>query len=497
MGSRMDLPLRISIDLEENIRTISASTATSMDMVVRRFMLGNGQKAVVFFIDGLVNKDVLGRDFLGPLMAADKNGLWTAEELANSVVRTASVNTTESFSTVFKSVLQGLVGLFLDGSATALLVEVISWPQRSVGEPETDVVIRGPREGFIEGIRMNVALLRRKIHHPDFTVETMRLGRYSQTDVCLVYVSSIVNQGALELVRQRLSEIDIDGVMDTGVIEQLVQDTPFSLFPTMGVAEKPDIAASRLLEGRIAILADGSPIVLTIPMLFIEGLQNSEDYYTRFYYASWLRVIRFIAFLVNLYLPGFFLVAVGFTQQIIPFKLLLSMSAAESVTPFSTGASMLLIWLVYEILREAGVRLPRPAGQAISIVGAIVMGDAAVNANLISAPVLIVLAITMVASFVNSAYTDASSILRLLFLGLGWLMGLFGLLLGSLMLFVYLCSLESFGTPFFAPFGPFLPRQTGDTVIRSPLWTLRFRPSTLSRNRRRMADMAPGKEKKS
>lgn len=158
---------------------------------------------------------------------------------------------------------------------------------------------------------------------------------------------------------------------------------------------------------------------------------------------------------------------------------------------------MLFIWLVYEILREAGVRLPRPAGQAISIVGAIVMGDAAVNANLISAPVLIVLAITIVASFVNSAYTDASSILRLLFLGLGWLMGLFGLLLGSLVLVVYLCSLESFGTPFFAPFGPFLPRQTGDTIIRSPLWMLRFRPSILSRNRRRMADMAPDKGEKS
>ena len=497
MGSRIELPLRISTDLEENIRAISAATATSMDVVVRRFDLGNGQKAAVFFIDGLVNKDILGRDFLGPLMAAVKDGYWTAGELASSVIHTSEVDMVEEFSTVVESVLQGLVGLFIDGSSTALTVEVISWPQRSVGEPETDVVIRGPREGFIEGVRMNVALLRRKIHHPDFTVETVRLGRYTQTDVCLVYVSSIVNQGALELARQRLSEIDIDGVMDTGVIEQLVQDTPFSLFPTMGVAEKPDIAASRLLEGRIAILADGSPIALTIPMLFVEGLQNSEDYYTRFYYASWLRIIRFIAFVVNLYLPGFFLAAVGFHQQIIPFKLLLSMSAAESVTPFSTGASMLLIWLVYEILREAGVRLPRPAGQAISIVGAIVMGDAAVNANLISAPVLIVLAITIVASFVNSAYTDASSILRLLFLGLGWLMGLFGLLLGSLVLVVYLCSLESFCTPFFAPFGPFLPRQTGDTIIRSPLWMLRFRPSILSRNRRRMADMAPDKGEKS
>lgn len=496
MGSRIELKKQISRNLEENIQAIYASTAASMDIVVRRFRLGNGQEAAAFFIDGLVSKDLMGRDFFEPLMHAKKEGIWTAELLAAEVIHSGEVNVETEFSTLFENVLQGLIGLFIDGCSTAITIEIISWPQRSIGEPETDVVIRGPREGFIESVRMNVALLRRKIHHPDFTVETVRLGRYSQTDVCLVYVSSIVNQGVLQKIKQRLEKIDMDGLMDSGIIEQLIQDTPFSLFPTIGVAEKPDIAASRILEGRVVLMLDGSPIALTIPMLFVEGLQNSEDYYTRFYYASWLRLVRFIAFVLNIYLPGFFLAASGFHQQLIPFKLLLSMSAAESVTPFSTGVSMLLIWIVYEILREAGVRLPRPAGQAISIVGAIVMGDAAVNANLISAPVLIVLAVTIVASFVNSAYTDASSILRLCFLLLGWLLGLFGLFLGTAILLLYLCSLESFGTPFFAPFGPMFPRQAGDTMVRMPLWLLRFRPSELSRNHRRMADMAPGKEDK-
>lgn len=496
MGSRIELPSVISPSVEKNIRTITDSTAESMDVVLRRFSLGNGQAAVAFFIDGLVSKELLGRDFFAPLMKAKKEGFWSAEELASQVIHTGEVNVEQDFATVFDSVLQGLVALFIEGSGSAITTEIISWPQRSVGEPETDVVIRGPREGFIESLRMNVALLRRKIHHPDFTVETMRLGRYSQTDVCLIYVDSIVNRDVLSQVKKRLKKIDIDGIMDSGTIEQLIQDTPFSMFPTVGVAEKPDIAASRILEGRIALLVDGSPIALTLPMLFIEGLQNAEDYYTRFYYASWLRLVRLVAFLLNIYLPGFFLAAACFHQQMIPFKLLLSMSAAESVTPFSTGVSMLLIWVVYEILREAGVRLPKPAGQAISIVGAIVMGDAAVNANLTSAPVLIVLAVTIVASFVNTAYTDASSILRLCFLLLGWLLGLFGLFLGSVLLLLYLCSLESFGVPFFAPFGPFLPRQAGDSIIRAPLWCLRFRPSELSLNHRRMADMDPKRRKK-
>ncbi len=493
MGSRIDLPKAIRPRVEENLQMVTEHAAPSLDLSIRRFTLGNGQAAAAFYLDGLVNSDLLARDVLTPLMQADGAGPWTAEALAAGVVRAGQVSLVRDFSTLFCNTLQGLTAIFLEGSETALSIEVIGWPQRAVAEPETDVVIRGPREGFIESLRMNVALLRRKIHHPDFTVETFRLGRYSQTDVGLVYVRSIVRREVLAQLRERLKRIDIDGILDSGTVEQLIQDTPYSFFPTLGLAEKPDVAAGRILEGRVAILVDGSPMALTVPMLFVEGLQSAEDYYTRFYYASWLRVVRYLAFAVNLYLPGFFLAAADFHQQIIPFKLLLSMSAAETETPFSTGVSMLLIWLIYEILREAGVRLPKPAGQAISVVGAIVMGDAAVSANLISAPVLIVIAITMTAAFANTAYTDASSLLRLAFLGLGWAFGLFGLFLGTAALLLYLCGLESFGVPFFSPFAPFRPRQTRDTVVRGPLWTLTTRPTDLSRNHRRMGKPAPGK----
>ena len=456
-----------------------------MDVIIRPIVLANGQRAAAFLIDGLADSEYLGRDLFTPLSRADRKEHYSAREIAESVLTMAEVSLECDMQSVIESVLQGLTALFLDGSEQAVCMQAIGWPQRSVEEPGTDVVIRGPREGFIEAMRPNVALLRRKIHHPDFRAETRCVGRYSRTDVAIVYVSSIVNDQVLQQVKARLDAIDIDAILDSGSIEQLLEDKQYSLFPTVGIAEKPDIVAARILEGRVGLVVDGSPIVLTVPMLFIEGLHSPEDYYTDFIFASWIRIIRTLAFILSIWLPGFFVAAVTFHQEIVPLKLLLSMSTAEFNTPFSTGLSLLIIGLVYEILREAGIRLPKPAGQAVSIVGAIIMGDAAVSANLISDPVLIVLAFTVVASFVSAVYVNASTILRLLYLVLGWTMGLFGLLLGAIALLIYLCSLDSFGVPFFAPFAPLDWTGLKDALLRFPLRKTVTRPSVLSNNRRR------------
>lgn len=486
IGSDFKCSKTVSAYLDENIETVKEICGGSMDIVLRPIVLANGQRAAAFLIDGLADSRYLGRDFFMPLTLADKDGDYTAGELAESVLSMAEVSLEKSMQNVIESVLQGITALFLDGSSVAVCVQAIDWPQRSVEEPGTDVVIRGPREGFIEAMRPNVALLRRKIHHPDLRVETQRIGRYSRTDVALVYVESIVNKDVLKEVKNRLSRIDIDAVLDSGTIEQLIQDKRSLLFSTVGIAEKPDIAASRILEGRVCMIIDGSPIVLTVPMLFVEGLHSPEDYYNSFVFASWIRIVRSLAFAFSLWLPGFFVAAVTFHKEIVPLKLLLSMSAAEYNTPFSTGLSLLIIGAVYEILREAGIRLPKPAGQAVSIVGAIIMGDAAVSADLISTPVLIVLAFTVVASFVSAAFMDASTMLRMAFLLLGWSLGLFGMLVGLMALLVYLCSLESFGVPYFAPFAPLDVHALKDSVLRFPLDSTKERPSFLSNNRRRM-----------
>ena len=488
IGSKFECDKAVSQSLDANRQLIEEICGDSMDVVLRPLVLANGQHALIFLIDGLADSKHLGRDLLQPLTWANKKGMYSAREIAESVLTMTEVSLESRMQVVIEAVLQGLTALFLEGAEQAICVQAIDWPQRSVEEPGTDVVIRGPREGFIEAMRVNVTLLRRKIHHPDLRVETRRIGRYSRTDVAIVYVDSIVDREVLLRVRERLEHIDIDAIMDSGSIEQLLVDHPSSLFPTVGIAEKPDIAAARILEGRVCLLVDGSPIALTVPALFVEGLHSPEDYYTGFWAASWLRLIRSMAFILSIWLPGFFVAAVTFHKEIVPLKLLLSMSAAEFNTPFSTGLSILMISLVYEILREAGIRLPKPAGQAISIVGAIIMGDAAVSANLISTPVLIVLAFTVVASFVSAAYVDASTLLRMLFLLLGWCLGLFGMLVGTMAMLVYLCSLESFGVPFFAPFAPFDPEALKDSVLRFPLRWLKLRPSVLSANRRRMGE---------
>lgn len=487
IGSEFKCDKKVSANVDDNYDLIGDICGNSMDIVLRSVGLPNGQRALIFFIDGMADSKHLGRDLLSPLTRADRPEPYSAQEIADSVLSMTELSLENEMQTVIESVLQGLTALFLDGSNQAVCMQAIDWPQRSVEEPGTDVVVRGPREGFIEALRPNVTLLRRRVHHPDFRAETRRIGRYSKTDVALVYVESIVDHQVLAKVKDRLSKIDVDAIMDSGSIEQLVQDAPASLFPTVGIAEKPDIAASRILEGRVCLLVDGSPIALTVPALFIEGLHSPEDYYTSFIFASWIRVIRALAFILSIWLPGFFVAVVTFHQEVVPLKLLLSMSEAEFNTPFSTGASLLLIGVVYEILREAGIRLPKPAGQAVSIVGAIIMGDAAVSANLISTPVLIVLAFTVVASFVSATYVDATTLLRMIFLGLGWLLGLFGLLLGAMGLLIYLCSLESFGAPFFAPFAPFEPSAMKDAVLRFPLSMLKLRPAVLSPNRRRMS----------
>ncbi|MEG1661282.1 MAG: spore germination protein, partial [Clostridiales bacterium] len=357
---------KIFSDPARNIQILKQKLGDSMDVVIREFRLGNGQQAVAVYIDNLVSKEILGRDFFAPLMNAKKSGDWLLGEISQQVLKMGEIKELTSMEQLIAAILQGMTGLMIAGENAALIVEAVSWPQRSINEPATDVVIRGPREGFIESIRANVALLRRKIHHPDLQIEELMLGKYSQTTIGIIYVSSIVNRNVLRELKRRLKRIDIDGILDSGYIEQLIQDTPFSLFPTIGITEKPDIAAARILEGRVAVLIDGSPIALTVPMFFAEGLQSSEDYFTRFYYASWIRMIRVLAFLINIWLPGLFVAVVTWHQQIIPVRLFLSMAAAEANTPFAVGLAMLLILVAYEVLREAGVRLPKPAGQAIS-----------------------------------------------------------------------------------------------------------------------------------
>ncbi|MEG1500999.1 MAG: spore germination protein, partial [Clostridiales bacterium] len=384
----------IKKSLAWNLEQFDKILGKGPDIVLRRFLVGGKKPAALIFIDGLVNKIAVSDYIILPLMLADEEKGLEMEVLKEEVIGVGGISSENDENKLIDAVLAGTAVFLLDGCNEGLILDIVQWEKRSISEPDTDVVVRGPREGFIETLRINLSLLRRKIHHPALTFEMMKIGRYSKTDICLVYIKGVVNEGILVELKERLSGIKIDGILESGYIEELIEDSPFSLFPTVGSTEKPDIVAGKILEGRVAILVDGTPMALTVPMLFIEGFQCSEDYYSRFYQVSMIRILRYLAFFVNIFLPGIYVSLTTYHQQLIPVKLLLTMAAAEENTPFSVGFSLLLMGFAYEILREAGVRMPRPMGQAVSIVGAIVMGDAAVSAGLISAPVLIVVALT-------------------------------------------------------------------------------------------------------
>ncbi|MDV3429294.1 MAG: spore germination protein, partial [Bacillota bacterium] len=318
-----------------------------------------------------------------------------------------------------------------------------------------------------------------RIKSPDLIFKTLKIGSRTKTSVCIVYIKGIVNPKLIDEIYKRLNRINTDAILESGYIEQFIEDAPYSIFPTVGNTEKPDTSAAKILEGRACILVDGTPFALTVPLLFIEGFQSAEDYYSRPYFASLLRILRFTCFFISTLAPATYVMLTTFHQELIPTTLLFTMAAGREGVPFPAVLEAGLMVITFEILREAGVRLPRPVGQAVSIVGALVIGEAAVTAGLVGGLLVIVVALTAVSSFVLPAFTDVEGILRMFFLILAGSLGIFGVGLGILFILAHVVSLRSFGTPYFAPLAPLTVKDLKDTFIRVPIWKMSTRPRTI------------------
>lgn len=480
---------KISHDLKKNLEIIRGILGTSSDIITRELVIGHTRrvKAAIVFIDGLTDNVIVNESIIKPLMI-DSRLIFSVERLEpddidmikTTMLSAGDVEQVNSMNEVVDSCLSGETILFINGSKAALVISARGWETRGVDEPKTEAVVRGPREGFSETLRTNTALLRRKIKSTDFTLETMVIGKRTKTSVSIAYLKGVANPKLIEEVRRRLKNINTDAILESGYIEQFIEDAPFSIFSTIANSEKPDVVAAKLLEGRAAILVDGTPFVLTVPMLFIESFQSAEDYYSRPYFASLVRVLRFIAFTISVLAPAAYVAVTTFHQELIPTPLLFTMAAAHEGIPFPAMVEALIMGVTFEILREAGVRLPRPVGQAVSIVGALVIGEAAVTAGLIEAPVVIMVAITAVSSFVIPAQTDSGVILRVVYLVLAGTMGGFGILIGLIGTLIHLASLRSFGTPYFSPLVPLTVRDLKDVFIRAPIWAMFTRPKTVT-----------------
>lgn len=475
-----------SHNLELNLQLIKEIFSDCSDIVIREFTIGFEQqvKSFVVYVDGMVDRTLLHENLLKPLMIESRlcpPGRGVGQDniyklIENSTLTIANLKEVQSLEQVVQGVLSGDIAVFVDGYNIAMLAGVRNWKSREVKEPDTEAVVRGPREGFVETLGVNTALLRRKIKTPNLKFETLSIGRRTHTDVVIAYLKGVANDKIVEEVRHRLKNIDTDAILESGYIEAFIEDAPFSPFATVGNSEKPDPVAAKLLEGRVAVLVDGTPFVLTVPYLFIESFQASEDYYSRPYYATLIRWIRYLAFFLTVATPALYVALSTFNQEVIPTPLLLTMAAAREGTPFPAIVEALGMGAVYEIIREAGVRLPRPVGQAVSIVGALVIGESAVGAGIIGAPMVIVIALTAIAGFVVPAQSDVAAILRIVLVILAALLGEFGFMLGIGGLLVHLCTLRSFGIPYLSPLAPLSVSDLKDVLVRAPLWAMFQRP---------------------
>ena len=447
----------------------------SSDIVIQRFMTRKGE-ALFICVDGMSNKDLIDRDILAPLKAETFDG-----DIAYAM--NAAYQMTDDLFEAIREVLSGNTALFYKNEEKAFIIDFKQWDNRSVEVPEAEAVIRGPKEGFVENIRTNTSLLRRKIKTPKLIIESLVLGKQTNTSIALAYVEGIVNTEALEIVRARLAEINTDAILETGYIEQYLERRTFSLISSFGLTQKPDVLAARILEGRIGILCDGTPHALTVPHLFIENLQSAEDYYSRTPKGIYFRLFRLFALFISLYLPGMFLAVGTYHHEMVPGVFLSTIISAIEKTPLPLGAEIFFLGTMFELLRESGTRLPKAIGPAISIVGALIIGEAAVNAGIVSAPVVIVVALTAVCSFVNSSLNEFMMAYRYIFLFAGGTMGLIGIASVTMIMLSQIASSDSFGG---STLSTYTREDLRDNPLRLPLWSMKFRPSSIAgENKRR------------
>lgn len=375
--------------------------------------------------------------------------------------------------------LAGDALIYLDGESGCVRIAVRKYEMRSVTEPPTEGIVKGPREGFVESIKTNLSLLERKLRTPDLCIERLKVGRRTMTDVAVVSLRGIADPAVAEEIKRKLSGIDIDGVIDSQYLQTYLEPRPYSVFNQSGSCEKPDIVAAKLLEGRVAIFCDGTPIVITLPFVFFEDVQSSEDYYERSTYASLIRITRIISLVIGLLLPGIFVALEIFHFSVLPLQLLLTVINATKGVPFPPLAEILFVMFLFEIIREAGVRMPQAMGLAMSIVGALVLGETAVKAGMIGSPAVMIVALSSICTYTVPNAAGSSTVLRLIFTVAGGLLGLYGILVGVMGALIYVLSLDSYGSPYLSPFAPHITSDEQDGLLKSPVCNTFRRPQSI------------------
>ncbi|PGZ92552.1 spore germination protein [Bacillus sp. AFS029533] len=491
----------LSSDLQVNLDWIFNEIGHNSDVKFREFLLGETDiQVAIIFIDGLSNAELIQKHILGELMTGltaiatnyKNNGQsLNLKEIKKCIKeKSLTVCTIEEVTTFKKlktDVLFGSIGLLVDGISECFLIGEALTKTREVKEPDSEALVRGPRLGFVESLADNTAMLRRAGKNPDLTMLGFEIGEVSKKQLVIAYISTIANSEIIEEVKKRIKRIEIDSVPDSGYIEQLIEDDYLSPFPQIQSTERPDRVMSALMEGRVAIILDGSPFALIAPVTFQMLLQSPEDYYERWFAATLVRLLRYLSCFIALFAPSLYIAFISFHQGLIPTKLVFHIAATRGGVPFPPLIEALIMEISIEVLREAGLRLPKPIGQSLGIVGGLIIGQAAVEAGIVSTIMVIVVAVTAISSFTLPQYNVGIALRMLRFLSMLFasVFGLYGVILFFLLLCSHLVTLKSFGVPYLSPAAPIRFGDWKDFVVRAPLFMLKNRPKSLQAKKTR------------
>lgn len=464
--------------LKDNLDRIKNDYSNSADLTIREFYLQSEPKtkAAIITLEGMSEKEELAIQVMNPIIAnvyGNLSGKKLFDYIYTTVITVSEMKTCDTFEKSEEALMAGFAILFIDGSEISAAIGVQSPPSRSVDEPETEVVQRGSREGFVEKVRINMPLIRKRMRNPDLVFELFTVGTISKTEVCICYLKSAVSDGILKALKKRLNDCDLSTVLASGYLVPYLEDNGSkSVFSGVGVSERPDTVCGKLSEGRIAVMIDGTPSVLLVPHLFSEDFQSIDDYSNRPYYAFFTRILKYLSFIISLYLPSLYVAFAAFHPDYFPTPLLKNIISAVWETPLPLILEVLMLHFIYEVMREAGLRIPRPLGHAVGIVGGLVIGDSAVSAGIIGAPTLMVVALSAICGYVVPTLNPAITIFRFALIIIGGVLGVWGIALATCILLVNMCGKTSFGVPYMAPLAPFSLFAMRDTFVRRGWKTL-------------------------
>jgi len=471
------------VKIKDIIEKVTTEFGGAFDVKSREFKIAGKHNAVLFFIDTIAGGQRVSLEILLPLTRAAIG----PGDIFKQLGSICEFEVVEKYQDAVTQLLNGKTLLVIEGKAELLILDTTVMPGRGVAEPPTNSVVLGPREGFTENLVVNIGLVRKRIKNSGLSLVNHPIGKYSQTNISIMFIKSIADEQIVKAVEERIKKIEIDGILDSFYIMQYLQDEPLNIFRQVGNSEKPDVVASKLLEGRVAVFVDGSPVVLTVPYMLLEDLQAADDYYTNNTIVTLRRFIRLFGAVLAITLPALYISLQLYHYNIVPLNTLFVITNSIENTPFSPMLEVIVVLILFEIMYEASLRMPRHLGTATGLVAALVLGGTAIEAGLVSSPAVLVAALSLITMYILPNLAPQISLLRFIFCIVGGILGLYGIVMGGVLLVVYLASLDNFGTPLLAPFAPHVKGDDKDSIVLANIKDRKNRPFSFPHKNKRRA----------